>query len=184
MSLQSRLRDFAFAIATDIKQIRTWITGSTSGNLSGLSTQNKTNLIAAINEVNAKPVPVGATVSTKGVVELATLSEVAAGTDADRAVTPEGVRQERLALKTEILGAGVPEALDTLDELAAALAADVAYSATVMTSLSNRVRADVPDQDLTATQKANARTNIDAVAASDTGDLDTDLVAIYEEAKA
>lgn len=187
LSLQTRIGDLITSVGTDVKQLKTWITGSSSGNLTGLTTTAKTDLIAAINEVNAKPTsgdPSDATTVAKGVVELATLAEVAAGVDTDRVVTPEGVRQERVALKAEILGVGVPGALDTLDELAAALADDANYAATVTTALANRVRVDTAAQGLTGTEKSNARTNLDVYSKTELGDPETDLVAAYTAAKA
>lgn len=141
MSLQTRLSDFITAVGTDYKQLRTWITGSSTGDLTGLTTTTKSSVVAAVNEVNAKPsggTPADATETVKGIVELASLAEVATGTDALRVVTPAGVRQERAALKAEILGAGVPAALDTLDELAAALADDANYAASVTTALAGK----------------------------------------------
>lgn len=187
MSLQVRLSDLITSVATDIKQLRTWLTGSSSGDLTGLTTTDKTNVVAAINEVKsdaaAATVP-DASVTVKGKVELATLAEVGTGTDTARAVTPEGVRQERIALKAEILGAGVPAALDTLDELAAALADDANFAASTTTALANRVRTDTAAQGLTATEKGNARTNIDVYAKAELGDPETDLVALYTTAKA
>jgi hypothetical protein len=51
VSLQTRLQDLATAVATDIKQHRTWITGSSSGDLTALQTVNQSSLVAAINEV-------------------------------------------------------------------------------------------------------------------------------------
>jgi hypothetical protein len=180
MSLQTRLSDLITSIGTDYKQLRTWLTGSSSGDLTGLATTDKTNIVSAINEVNATAasatVP-DASTTVKGKVELATLAEVGTGTDTVRAVTPEGVRQERIAVKAEILGAGVPAALDTLDELAAALADDANFSATVATGLANRVRVDTAAQGLTATEKANARTNIDVYSKTELGDPETDLAA-------
>jgi hypothetical protein len=161
MSLATRLSDLAYAIGTDMKALRVLITGTPTGTVDSLTTTTKASVIDAINEVNAKAVVVpDATTAVKGSVELATLAEVATGTDAVRAVTPEGVRQERLALKTEILGAGVPAALDTLDELSAALSDDANFAATVTTALGNRV--------LT----------------TDIGNPDVDLVALYIAAKA
>lgn len=186
LSLDIRLSDLVTAVATDIKQLKTWITGSSSGDLTGLTTADKSSVVAAINEVKAgsSGAPPDATVTIKGIVELATLAEVSAGADFDRAVTPQGVRQERTALKAEILGAGVPGALDTLDELAAALGDDANYAATVTTALANRVRVDTAAQGLDATQQGNARTNIAAVGTADIGNPDTDLVAVYTAAKA
>lgn len=148
MSLQTRIGDLITAVGTDIKQLRTWITGSSSGDLTGLTTTDKTSLVAAINEVDAQSsAPPDASETVKGLVELATLAEVATGTDALRAVTAAGVRQERTALKDEILGAGVPAALDTLDELSAALGDDANFAATLTTSLAGKQPLDT---DLTA----------------------------------
>jgi phage-related tail fiber protein len=141
LSLQTRLGDLATAVATDVKQLRVWITGSSSGALTGLTTTTKTDIVSAINEVNAKPTsgaPPDATETARGVIELATLAEVATGTDAVRAVTPAGVRQEREAVRADILGAGVPAALDTLDELAAALGDDANFAASVTTALAGK----------------------------------------------
>jgi hypothetical protein len=187
MSLQTRLSDLITSIGTDYKQLRTWLTGSSSGDLTGLATTDKTNIVSAINEVNATAasatVP-DASTTVKGKVELATLAEVGTGTDTVRAVTPEGVRQERIAVNAGLLGAGVPAALDTLDELAAALADDANFSATVATGLANRVRVDTAAQGLTATEKANARTNIDVYSKTELGDPETDLAALYTAAKA
>ena len=150
LSLQTRLSDLITAIGTDYKQIRTWIFGSLTGTLADLTTTDKTSLVAAINEVQSEVGGGGtpdASETVKGIVELATLAEVATGTDALRAVTAAGVRQERVALKAEILGAGVPAALDTLDELAAALADDANFAASVTTSLAGKQPLDT---DLTA----------------------------------
>lgn len=149
MSLQTRIGDFITAVGTDVKQLRTWITGSASGTLTGLTTTDKTSLVNAINEVKAgsSGSPAAASETVAGIVELATLAEVATGTDATRAVTAQAVRQERTALKAEILGAGVPAALDTLDELAAALADDANYAASVTTALAGKQPLDA---DLTA----------------------------------
>lgn len=185
MSLQARLNDLITSIGTDVKQLRTWITGSSSGSIAGLTTTDKTNLVNAINEVNAKPssAPPDASDTTKGIVELATLAEVATGTDAVRAVTPEGVRQERIAVKAEILGVGVPGALDTLDELAAALGDDANFGATVTTALANRLRVDTAAQGLTGAQQGNGRTNLDVYSKGELGDPETDLAALYAIAK-
>ena len=128
MSLQTRLSDLVTAIGTDYKQVRTWITGSSSGTLDALSTVAKSDLIAAINEINAKP-------------------------------TGDVTQADLDTLKADILGAGVPAALDTLDELAAALGDDANFAATMTTALGARVLS------------------------ADIGNPDTDLVAIYTIAK-
>jgi hypothetical protein len=159
VSLQTRLQDLATAVATDIKQLKVWVTGSSSGSLAGLTTVAKTDLVSAINEINAKPAGAGD-------------------------VTQADLDAATAQVKADILGAGVPAALDTLDELAQALGDDANFGATVTAALANRVRVDIDTQGLDPIQQANARTNIGTVAASDIGDPTIDLVAVYTAAKA
>lgn len=148
MSLQTRLGDLITAIGTDIKTLRTYITGTAGGNLTGLTTTDKTSLVNAINEVQAgsSGAPPDASTTVKGIIEIATLAEVGTGTDSVRAVTAQAVKQETDAVKAQILNAP-PSTLDTLDELAAALGDDANFAATVTTSLSNK---QPLDSDLTA----------------------------------
>tara|TARA_B100001094_G_scaffold333280_1_gene410232 strand:+ start:13495 stop:19752 length:6258 start_codon:yes stop_codon:yes gene_type:complete len=56
--------------------------------------------------------------------------------------------------------ASAPSALNTLNELAAALGDDASFSTTTATSLGNRLRVDVSNQGLTSTQQGNALTNL------------------------
>lgn len=214
MSLQSRISDLITAIGTDIKQHRTWITGSASGDLTGLDTDAKTSVVAAINEVHGQlgsgapdasetvkgiaelatlaevatgtdttriVTPAGvrqevgdrttlattvktslvaavnelhgevgsppdASETVKGIIEIATLAEVGTGTDSTRAVTAAGVKQETDAVKAAILDSA-PTALDTLNELAAALGDDANFASTVTTALAGK---QPLDSDLTA----------------------------------
>ena len=53
-----------------------------------------------------------------------------------------------------------PGALNTLNELAAAINDDSTFSSTVTTALGNRLRVDTSSQGLSGTQQANARTNL------------------------
>lgn len=62
--------------------------------------------------------------------------------------------------------AGAPAALDTLDELAAALGDDPNFAGTITLALANRVRHDAA-QTLTTTQQGQARSNIGAVSQSE-----------------
>ena len=61
-----------------------------------------------------------------------------------------------------------PSALNTLNELAAALGDDANFATTTSSALGNRLRIDVNNQGLTSTQKTNAATNLglNAVATS------------------
>lgn len=99
MSLQTRLSDLITAVGTDYKQLRTWLTGSSTGNLTGLTTTDKASVVAAINEVNAKPAgnPASASETVAGVAEVATQAETTTGTDDGRMVTPLKLAQKLTA---------------------------------------------------------------------------------------
>lgn len=150
MPLATNITSFATRIATAVKELKVIIFGTSTGTLSLLSTTDKTSLVAAINEARTTGgggTPPTASTTEAGVIEIATLAEVTTGTDSVRAVTPQGVKQATDAVRTAILGAGVPAALDTLDELAQALGDDANYAATVTTSLAGKQPLDT---DLTA----------------------------------
>lgn len=172
MSLQTQLASVVTAVGGDVKALLTRV-----GVLTNLTTTAKTDLVSAINEVNAKPSGGG------------TGAEIADGTTSPTTAwssskTSTEITDARAAVKAEILGAGVPAALDTLDELAAAIGDNASYAATVTTALGNRVRVDTPAQGLTSTEQGNARTNIGAASAAAVGDTEADLVAVYTAAKA
>lgn len=80
-------------------------------------------------------------------------------------------------VKSDILGAGVPETLDTLKEIADTLNGDAALVANMSVAINNRVRFD-EGQVLSSEQKTRACTNIGI------GEPNTDFVAIYNDAKA
>lgn len=89
-----------------------------------------------------------------GVVELATTSEVVTGSDTSRAVTPAGV-----AAAIAALVASSPSALNTLDELAAALGDDPNFATTVATSIGEKAAksANLSDLASAATAFANIK---------------------------
>lgn len=120
MTLQTRISDLITAIGTDYKGLRTWITGTSNGDLTGLTTTAKTNLVAAINEVKAgnSGTPPDASEITKGIAELATQAETDAGTDDLRIVTP-------LKHKTNMVAYAQP--LDADLTAIAAVASQTAY---------------------------------------------------------
>lgn len=51
MSLQTNISNLVSRIATEFKTVKTKIAGNTNGDLSGLTTSNKTSILAAINEL-------------------------------------------------------------------------------------------------------------------------------------
>ena len=91
MSLQTRIADLITAIGTDVKQLRTWITGSASGDLTGLTTTAKTSVVAAINEVNAKPSAVASSTTVAGIAERATDAEALAMSSAIVDLSPSNL---------------------------------------------------------------------------------------------
>lgn len=74
---------------------------------------------------------------------------------------------------------GAPGALDQLNELAAAMGDDANFAATVNTALANRLRFDAA-QTLSAGQKVQVNANAGSLSLVQSGDVSTDLVAIYE----
>lgn len=206
MSLATNLQSAFTRVGTEFKAIRTLISGSGTGDVSGLNT-TATDLVAAINEVkvtadgaasggsiNDSATSTSSTWSSqkivneidaatpdasetvKGLVELATTAEATAGTDTVRAVTPAGVAAAVAALVDS-----APGTLDTLNELAAALGDDPNFATTINTALANRVRVDAA-QAFTGPQQLQGRQNIDAASATDVGDTTTDFVATFNAA--
>ena len=181
MSLATNVTNLATRVATEIKAVRTLINGN-AANLSALTTTNKTNLVAALNELNAA---VASAASTGG----ASINDASASS----ATTYSGSKIESLvSAAIAALVSGSPAALDTLNELATALGDDANFATTTATALGNRVRVDAA-QTFTAPQQAQARTNIGAgtsnlalgttvgtaADAAAVGDTTTDFVATF-----
>ena len=150
MSLVVRLSDLTTRIATEVKALRTLINGNTAG-LSALTTTNKTNLVAALNE-------------------LKTLIPVASAS-IDDASTASGTTWSSTKINSQINAAiaalvnGAPGASDTLKELADQLAALV-QADTGLLSFAGA-------QTLTAGQKTQGCTNLGV------GEPETDFVAVF-----
>jgi hypothetical protein len=99
MSLATNVTNLATRVATEFKTIRSLITGSGTGNLSTLTTTDKTSIIAAINEVKAgsSGAPADASETVRGIAEIATQAETTTGTDDTRIVTPLKLTQRLTA---------------------------------------------------------------------------------------
>lgn len=168
-TLQQRLSDLATRVATECKSVRTLLNGN-AADLSALATTNKSSLLAALNELHAE-------------IDSLAAASGAVINDASSVSTTETWSISKIS--SEITAAiaavtnGAPGALDTLDELAAALGDDANFASTITTALANRVRVDAA-QSLTAPQQTQARDNIGAQSAATIGNPDTDLVAVFE----
>lgn len=132
MTLASNLTSVFTRIGTEFKAIRTLISGSGTGNLSGLTTTDKASLVAAINEV-------------LGVAE-----------DAAGGGISEAEVDSKILTAINNLIASAPGALNTLDELAAALGDDANYAATITAALA--LKAPLASPSLTGTPLAPTAT--------------------------
>jgi hypothetical protein len=168
-TVQIRVQDLATRIATECKSLRTLLNGNAAG-LTALTTTNKTNLVAALNELKAE-------VQSLAVAGGATLNDALnASTTQTWSITKIN---NSITNAINAVTNGAPGALDTLAELSAALGNDANFAATVTTGLSNRVRTDTAAQGLTTQQKTNARTNIDAFGVGEIGDPTTNFVTTF-----
>lgn len=175
-TLNTRLQDLAQRSGTESKALRALINGNMS-DLSSLTTTQKANLVAAINEIKTRVDDVqaaaGAAIndsSNASTAQTWSITKIASSISTAAAAT-----------KAEILG-GAGAAYDTLQELKDLLDGADAELATFTAALANRVRTDTAAQGLNATQQSNARTNIGAQAASEIGNTDQNLVSIFEAA--
>jgi hypothetical protein len=124
-----------------------------------LTTTEKTTLVGALNELKS-----GLTAVTSTAIDAATVQGMI-----DTGITS--------------LVNGAPDALNTLNEIAAALASDQTALDGILLALAKRVRVDAV-QNFTAPEKAQGRSNIGAADAADVGDVVTaDFVATYNTAK-
>ena len=170
MSLETRLIALAQAMGADVKALT-----AAQGSLSALNTAAKTSLVAAINELLTLIGSAGASIDDN-----AGNGDTAVTWSADKIF--DSIEAAKTAVKNELVN-GAGAALDTLNELAAALGNDPSFAATIAAEVANRVRYDAA-QTLTSPQQTQARANIGAQSAAAIGDPDRDLVADYTAAKA
>jgi len=155
-TFQQRVSDLATRIATEFKEIRV-----VTGTLASLTTTAKDSLVNAINELKT---------SIDGKIN-------DAATNLTQTWSSSKINSQ-ISTAISNLTTGAPTAMDTLDELSAALGDDANFAATITTALGNRVRFDAA-QTLTAPQKAPVKSNIDAYGNLEIGNPDTDFVATF-----
>lgn len=177
MSLETRLVSLAQAIGADIKSLT-----ASQGSLSGLNTTTKASLVAAINELVSAVGGAGAQIN-----DAAGNGDTLVTWSADKIY--DSIEAAKAAVTNSLVN-GAAAALDTLQELAAALGNDPNFATTIAASVASRVRFD-DVQTLTAPQKAQALANIGGAAAADlaaltaaVGNADRDFAADYATAKA
>ena len=176
MSLETRIVALAQAMGADVKALT-----AAQGSLSALNTTTKTSLVAAINDLMTLIGSAGVSID-----DGAGNGNTAVTWSADKIF--DNIEAAKTAVKNDLVG-GAGAALDTLNELAAALGNDPSFAATIATEIANRVRFDAA-QTLTSPQQAQARANIGAASAADVsglltglGTYDRDYAADYTAAK-
>jgi len=161
MSLQTQLQALISSIATDIKALI-----AHQGNLTNLTTTAKTDLVSALNELK----------TAIGSIDLTALISDSSTTSTVKTYSIDKINSQ-ISAAISALVAGAPTALDTLKELADAIASDESGIAGLVTAVGNRIRFDAA-QSLTSPQQIQACQNIGV------GDPTTDLAAAYATAKA
>jgi len=158
MSLATRIESLVIRVAQEFNDVR-----AKAGNLANLTTTDKSNLVAAINELKA------------AVVSSAVIDD--AHVAATTTYSSNKIVSLLDALKTEILG-GADAAYDTLVEIQQLLQNGTSGLDALLAAVNNRVRFDAA-QSLTVAEQLQARSNIGAVAATDVGNTATDFVAVF-----
>ena len=166
MSLKQRVLDGFTVASAALKATRMLVNGN-AVNLNGLTTTNKSNLMAAINELDAE------ILALQSAPAGAMINDTAAG--AATTYSSNKILERIANVKAEILGSA-GAAYDTLEELKAY--ADSGQAAD-LASLANRLRVDVNNQGLSAAQKQNGRDNLDVYSRAEIGDPETDFVAAF-----
>ena len=164
MSLATQIVALVQAIGADIKDLRT-----KQGDLTSLTTTAKGTLVAAINELKTALAGAGAAINDTAGNGATTVTW-----SADKIF--DTIEAAKVAVKADLTN-GAAAALDTLNELAAALGNDPSFAATIATELGNRLRFDAA-QVLTTPQKLQACTNLGI------GDPEHNFAAAYATAKA
>ena len=156
MSLATNITNAMTRVATEAKALRTLINGNTT-NLSALTTANKANLVAAINEVAAAVGGAGASINDSVTGTTTVWSSTKTTTQINAAVSA--------------LVAAAPGLLDTLDELAAALGDDPNFATTITTALGLKAPSasptftgtvTVPDGSFTVAKTTGLQTALDS----------------------
>lgn len=172
-TLQVRLQDLATRVSTEVKALRTLLNGNAADN-SALITTAKGNLVAAINEVKAQANSLAASGG-------ATINDASNdSTTQTYSITKirTSISEAQAAVKAEILGGAGP-AYDTLKELEDALVGAGTDLTALTTALGTRLRFDGA-QSLTAQQKVQVNANAGSLSLVQSGDPDTNLVAVFE----
>lgn len=176
MSLATNITNLATRIATEVKAVRTLVNGNAT-DLSSLTTTSKTNLVSAINELQSDLNSLDVSSQVAALVDDTTTStsKVWSSSKTNTAIT---------SAVAAVVDAA-PAALDTLNELAAALNDDASFASTVTTALAGKADATHSHaiSDVTGLQSAlDAKASAASVSTLSTnvGDTTTNFVTTFE----
>jgi len=186
MSLELQVKALAEGVGADVKTLL-----AQDGSLAGLSTANKTSLVAAINEVlvsanggdmlkseNLAGLADYATArSNMGVASTAEItSEITMAIAAITLAGLGGLNQAEVDARVQEIVGMAPAALDTLNEIAASLGNDANFAATVANGLAAKV-------DFNSVQSATPAQQLQACNNIGVGNPEHDFVADYVAAR-
>lgn len=162
-------------LGVDYKALETKI-----GNLTALTTTEKTNLVAAINELHSAINAINNQVANASAINDTTTSTTTSWSSSKTSTELQKVADDAVLkiqqLKDDLLG-GASSAFDTFKELQDMFNNDASYASKVADALAKRVRVDAA-QTFTVDEQKQACANIGI------GDPTVDYVAIYNAAKA
>ena len=161
MSLETRITARATSVAAQINTLN-----SKRGDLTALTTVNKSSLVAAANELKA----------AIDAMEAVTIDDLETSSSTET-WSIDKISNEISEAINGILD-GAPAALDTLNELAAALQDDASSVSDIIAAQAKRVRVDAV-QTFSGAEKIQGRANIGAQEAAAIGDTDHDFAADF-----
>ena len=165
MTQEQRLTLALQTIGTDVKTII-----GNQGQLSTLNTSAKSSLVSALNEIYS-------------LISTAISIDDNASTGSNKTYSIDKIKSSIQSLKDDLLG-GVPTtAFDTLKEIADYIGTDQTATSGLVAAIAKRVAVDAV-QTFTANENIQARENIEAFGSEEIGNPDTDLLSIYNTAKA
>lgn len=188
-TLQQRLSDLASALGTDVKNINALFGGSTANFATAIGATGDKTVLQAITAVYGMAVANGSDVTTVSNALAGLINDSATAGNTTHVYSADKVISLINQAKSDIMGGIAPAALDTIKELADYLSDSGAVGG-IVEQLGGKV--DVNSvQTFNSTQQAQGRSNIGAAAALDLSNLvtaigttDTDLVSVYNTAKA
>jgi hypothetical protein len=161
MSLVTRIQSLTTAITAEFNDHK-----SARGDLASLSTTNKSNLVAALNEIYS---------ALSGIEGVAINDSSSSSTTETWSITKIA---SEISSAISALVAGAPGALDTLNELATALGdADDTITA-LLNGQAKRVRVDAA-QTFSPEEKTQGLENLGGQSAAAIGDTDTDFATAF-----